>query len=105
MRGILTGTRRRQLSLSLLQPPVRHRADQLPSRCCSQVLLRSFALDYSSYHLQREPQVTEHLTAGDLAELLDPSRYVGLSAHFARDLAARARAVATRLAAEVQPGS
>ena len=55
--------------------------------------------------LQGEPQVTEHLTAGELAELLDPSRYVGLSAHFARDMAARARAVATGLAAEAQPGS
>jgi 3-carboxy-cis,cis-muconate cycloisomerase len=55
--------------------------------------------------LQEMPAVAANLTREQLAELLDPSRYVGLSADFARDAAAAARAAASRLAPAVQAGS
>ena len=49
IRGILTGTRLRQPSLSLLQPTARHRADQLTIPMLLVVLHTRSALDYSSY--------------------------------------------------------
>ena len=55
--------------------------------------------------LQATPEVAAHLTPGQLAELLDPSRYTGLSADFAGAAAAAARAAAARLAAAAQAGS
>ena len=48
--------------------------------------------------LQAAPEVAANLSAEQLAELLDPGRYVGLSADFALDAAAGARAAAARLA-------
>ena len=48
--------------------------------------------------LQELPEVAANLPPEQLAELLDASRYVGLSAEFARDAAAAARAAASRLA-------
>ena len=55
--------------------------------------------------LQADPEVAATLSAEQLAELLDPGRYVGLSADFALDAAAGARATAARLAPAVQAGS
>lgn len=46
--------------------------------------------------LLAEPKVAAHLTAGQIAELLDASRYTGLSARFAEQAAAAARAAADR---------
>ena len=50
--------------------------------------------------LLAEPEVAAHLTAEQIGELLDASRYTGLSAHFARQAAAAARTAADRGAAE-----
>ncbi len=46
--------------------------------------------------LLSEPDVAAHLTAEQVAELLDASRYTGLSAHFAQQAAAAARTAADR---------
>jgi len=43
--------------------------------------------------LAADPRVTEHLTAPELAALLDPSNHAGLSALLARETAARVRQV------------
>ena len=43
-----------------------------------------------------EPEVAAHLSAEQVAELLDASRYTGLSAHFAQQAAAAARTAADR---------
>ena len=50
--------------------------------------------------LLAEPEVAAHLDAGQVAELLDASRYTGLSAHFAQQAAAAARAAAGRVPAK-----
>jgi adenylosuccinate lyase len=50
--------------------------------------------------LLAEPEVAAHLTSEQIADLLDASRYTGLSAHFATQAAAAARAAADRTAPE-----
>ena len=50
--------------------------------------------------LLAEPEVAAHLDAEQIAELLDASRYTGLSAQFARRAAEAARAAADRAEAE-----
>ena len=50
--------------------------------------------------LLAEPEVAAHLSAEQIAELLDASRYTGLSARFAEQAAAAARTAAGRLLAQ-----
>jgi 3-carboxy-cis,cis-muconate cycloisomerase len=48
--------------------------------------------------LAEDPQVTAHLDAKAIEELLDPTAYTGLCAEMAREAAARARATAAEIA-------
>jgi 3-carboxy-cis,cis-muconate cycloisomerase len=50
--------------------------------------------------LAEDPQVTAHLDAKAIEELLDPTAYTGLCAEMAREAAARARATAAEIAQE-----
>jgi 3-carboxy-cis,cis-muconate cycloisomerase len=50
--------------------------------------------------LAEDPQVTVHLDAKAIEELLDPTAYTGLCAEMAREAAARARATAAEIAQE-----
>jgi adenylosuccinate lyase len=45
--------------------------------------------------LTADPRVTEVCRPAEVAQLLDPSTYVGLSEELARETSARARAAAT----------
>jgi len=46
--------------------------------------------------LSADPRVSAHLSPGEIANLLDPASYTGLSARIARDTSTRAHAAATK---------
>ena len=53
--------------------------------------------------LAADKRVTEHLDAGAIAALLDPTAYTGLCADMARDAAQRARTATAAIAREANP--
>jgi 3-carboxy-cis,cis-muconate cycloisomerase len=53
--------------------------------------------------LAEDPTVAAHLTPDQIAALLDPARYTGLSSHFAEVQAAHARAVVAELQLSMGP--
>ena len=55
--------------------------------------------------LAEDKRVTEHLDAGSIQSLLDPTTYVGLCAEMAHTGAARARAAHKRLAGGEDAGA